>query len=192
MRSFVISLVLLASIGCKQQPTLDPFSAYGPATIAPPSTGTAGRADPYYRKTLSSTNRYGPSAQTVFTSDQNAGRTEVADQRGNVQAGINDNTSKMQWRSPVNDGYSNDPLEAEVVGSGRARPRLPASRRLGRASTPSATDEPVIIDQNAIGGSGALSGSYQGLPPTPRVDQQVAPASFQQPASTGSGWQSRY
>ena len=191
MRWFVLCLLLLASIGCKQPSTLDPFSAYGPQTITPPPTGTAGRDDPYYRKSLSSTNRYGPSAQTVFTSDQNAERVDVADQRGNVQAGFNDNTSNVQWRSPVNDGVSNQPLDADVVGSGRARPHIPRSRRLGQVASPP-SDEPVIIDQNAIGASDGFGGSYQGIPPTPRVDRQVAPASFQQPTGASGGWQSRY
>ncbi len=193
MRWFVLCL-LLASIGCRQSSAFNPFNGQGPTTITPPSTGTAGRTDPYYRKSLSSNVIYVP-AQTVFTSDLNPGGLQVADERGNVQAGFNDNTSKMQWRSPGNDGYPNESFDAEVVGTGRARPRLPSNRRIGQgpaSSAPSVPDEPMIIDPNAVGASGELADSYQGLPPTPQVDRQVAPATFQQSAPTGASWQSRY
>jgi hypothetical protein len=190
MRWSVLSCVLFASIGCQQPSSLDPFSAYGPTTITPPPTGTAGRPDPYYRKSLSSNPRYGPSAQTVFTSEQNPGPVEVADQRSDIQASLNDSTSKVQWRSPVNDRYTNDLPSSEVVGSGRARPRIPSNRRLGHLSSNS-VDEPVILNQNLVGASNGLD-AYQGLAPTPPADRQVAPAAFQQPVQSGAGWQTRY
>jgi hypothetical protein len=81
----------LAILGCRQnQMNFDPFAASGPSLMPPPSTGSAGRPDPYYRPASPAAaqgalNGNGPAALPAhlarFTSDHESATTELADRR---------------------------------------------------------------------------------------------------------------
>jgi hypothetical protein len=87
MRSAWIVLALLAQGGCQRtQVGFDPFAPSGPAVMPPPSTGSAGRPDPYYRPSFGpgqppSTSSHwtqAPPQLARFTSDQDQATTVAA------------------------------------------------------------------------------------------------------------------
>jgi hypothetical protein len=89
MRRVWIFAGLLAICGCQRtQVGFDPFATSGPSLMPPPSTGSAGRPDPYYRPSVAPTQpgatgsnwTASPTQLARFTSDQEP-RTELAERR---------------------------------------------------------------------------------------------------------------
>jgi hypothetical protein len=111
-------------LGCQgSQPMMDPFGTSGPTRIPPPPTGSAGRPDPYYRRSLAEaptdeSPRVGAlplPATRRFTSDQPANERPSAEPPRD--------RSGLDWRSPTpttwDDGNSYD--------GPQPRPRFPGT-----------------------------------------------------------------
>jgi hypothetical protein len=201
-RMAILLLILGLLAGCRgQTPTIDPFATYGPSRIAPPSTGSARRTDPYYRGSLSSSTAGGSSTQGIaaqglptlsrFTSeDPGSGAVEVADQRaadtspstGNGPSGP---SRRLDWRSPTTGAQSYAPS----ADAQSPRPRFPSTPTpspggVGLPNVPLVQQGPVATPPNAS--PSAAPGSV--YPP----NGQVAPAGSQPTAVGQSLGEARY
>ncbi|MCA9166640.1 MAG: hypothetical protein KDB23_03185 [Planctomycetales bacterium] len=156
MGRWAFGLIVLAVAGC-QGPTpvnTNPFGPYGPTQVPPPPTGTAGRTDPYYRRSLASQDAAGadryarlPARQSRSTSDEFRGeRPLMADRRAAADEGRNlgsrDRFGDADRSSYQTDGASDRLPEADLdwrrpdlsyrdnsrgVRSGMVRPRFVSS-----------------------------------------------------------------
>ena len=124
MFRWAIGVIVITVAGCQgATANVNPFGPYGPTQVPPPPTGTAGRLDPYYRRTLANRDAAGgdaryaqtPARSSRITSDdyRNADRATVADRRGTAAepTGPSDAGRRLESRGIDADrsSYDRDP-----------------------------------------------------------------------------------
>lgn len=91
MFRWAIGLIAITVAGCQGSPAnVNPFGPYGPTQVPPPPTGTAGRPDPYYRRSLANQDTaagdarfaQAPARMSRITSDDYRSEPALADRRG--------------------------------------------------------------------------------------------------------------
>lgn len=177
MRRWIVWSGLLLMTGCQgTTPVIDPLGTYGPTRIPPPPTGSAGRTDPYYRRSLASSDRDGdlrvgslPSGSTTrFTSADPPGPNERRDENLRSQrssrsddANATDRlreSSGLDWRPPYRASTSDRYLDDRDSGSriGTPRPRFSSSAQAGYYDD-QRRPEPEPLNDATVGRASRLS-----------------------------------
>lgn len=178
---FILALV----VGCQGQPTnVNPFAPYGPTQIPPPPTGTAGRNDPYYRRSLAErdpldANRLSQvprTGRTVVTSDTYRSDAALADRRSSsVENDTRDARRTNRGRADGTDRSSYDQDEdAQQLREAQLNWQRPSMAyrdrnagvrsgmvrpRFGGYGDSDLLDEPPTMDSGLARNSGQLRGA---------------------------------
>lgn len=202
MRQYAISVALMLIVGCQgSTPNINPLGPYGPTQIPPPPTGTAGRADPYYRRSANDA-AAGRLSQvpaqpmtTTFTSNDQRTEANVADRRAGLQDGASVGspsgttpTDALDWRSPVTNAPSYPASTAAPSTAAVPRPRFPQTSVVPAGGYP-APSAPPSFDAQLAQSAVPIPAPQRRARPWPQQTVTIPPTTMQPayPANSAAG-----